>query len=69
MDVLTTKDALPNPAGTKTVAGTVATVGSVLERLTVMPPWGALAFRKTDAEIVVPALTVDWLRLTPPSRG
>jgi hypothetical protein len=46
------------PAAIFTLAGTVATVVSVLKRLTMSPPAGAGALRLTVAVVVAPALTL-----------
>jgi hypothetical protein len=55
--------ALVAPAGTVTLAGTVATDVLLLDRLTTAPPEGAAAVRVTVACEVPPPTTVVGLRL------
>jgi len=58
------KVALVAPAGTVTLAGTVATVASLLESVTTAPPAGAAALRVTVPIEVLPLVTLTGLRLT-----
>jgi len=54
MDVLIVKFALPKPVGTKTVAGTVATVASELDKPTVMRPPGHSRSRTRLRQLFAP---------------
>jgi hypothetical protein len=63
-DVLIVNVALDIPAGTGTVAGTEATV-LLLDRLTTIPPAGALKLRKTVPVAEAPAATVPGETPTP----
>jgi len=58
------KVALVAPAGTVTLAGTVATVASLLESVATAPPAGAAALRVTVPIEVLPLVTLAGLRLT-----
>src|SRR5690348_5563679 len=62
--VVTEKVALVAPAGTVTPAGTEATAGLLLLRLTDAPPAGAAAVRVTVPCDALPAVTLVGLRLS-----
>jgi hypothetical protein len=61
--VVTMKVALVAPAGTVTLAGTVATAVSPLDEVTVAPPEGAGALRVTVPAKLVPPWTLAGLRV------
>jgi len=63
-DVLTVNVALVAPAGTVTLAGTLATEGLLLERETTTPPLGAGPLNVTVAVEELPPVTLDGLRLS-----
>ena len=62
--VVTAKVALVAPAGTVTLAGTVATPVLLLERETAAPPLGAGALNVTSPEAGEPPTTLLGVRLT-----
>jgi hypothetical protein len=68
-NVVTVNDALVAPAGTVTVAGTLADPGRLLLRLTVAPPDGAAAPRVTVPVADVPPGTLVGLTEKPVSAG
>lgn len=51
------------PAATVTRAGTLALVGSLLESVTAMPPYGAAPLRRTVPVEVEPPYPVDGMRV------
>src|SRR5690242_13070676 len=57
-NVVIGKLALRDPAGTVTLAGTLATAGCVLERATTVPPAGANWFNVTTPVAGVPPVTL-----------
>ena len=62
--VATVKFALVAPAGTVTLAGTMATAVLLLESATAAPPAGAAALRVTVPVEGAPPVTLVGLRLT-----
>ena len=67
--VLTVKVALVLPAGTVTLAGTVATLVLLLERVTTAPPLGAGPLSVTVPVEEFPPVTLVGLRLSDESVG
>ena len=67
--VLTGKVAVVPPAGTVTLAGTLATPGLVLESDTTVPPLGAGALSVAVPVEELPPVTLDGLRLREESVG
>src|SRR5438093_13201911 len=67
--VLTVKVALVLPAGTVTLAGTVAAPVLLLDKLTTAPPLGAGALSVTVPVEELPPVTLDGLRLSDESVG
>ena len=67
--VLTVKVALVALPGTVTLAGTLATPGLLLDRLTTAPPLGAGALSVTVPVEELPPVTLDGLRLSAESVG
>src|SRR5437870_13862620 len=67
--VLTVKLALVAPAGTVTLAGTVATPVLLLDRLTTAPPPGAAALSVTVPVDELPPVTLDGLSLSEATGG
>src|SRR5947209_10320106 len=67
--VLTVKVAVVPPAGTVTLAGTVAAPVLLLDRLTTAPPLGAGALSVTVPVEELPPVTLDGLRLREESVG
>ena len=67
--VLTVKLALVAPPATVTLAGTVATLVLLLDRLTTAPPLGAAALSVTVPVEELPPVTLDGLRLSAVSVG
>src|SRR5947199_167983 len=67
--VLTVKVALVLPAGTVTLAGTVAAPVLLLDKLTTAPPLGAGALSVTVPVEELPPVTLDGLRLSEESVG
>ncbi len=67
--VVTVKVALEASAGTVTLAGTMIRSGSPLERLTIVPPWGAGALKLTVPVAEPPAVTLEGLTVTPAKSG
>ncbi len=63
--VVTAKTVLEEPAGTVTVAGTVATAVLLLVSDTAAPPAAAAPERITVPETAVPTVTLDELNVTP----
>src|SRR5436309_4595794 len=67
--VLTVKVALVLPAGTVTLAGTVAAPVLLLDKLTTAPPLGAGALSVTVPVEELPPVTLDGLTLSEESVG
>ena len=67
--MLAVKAALVAPAGTVTLAGTVAAEGLLLARPTLAPPAGAGALRLTVPCDVCPPFTAPGLNVIPVSVG
>src|SRR5437870_5964260 len=67
--VFTVKVALVALPGTVTLAGTLATPGLLLDRLTTAPPLGAGALSVTVPVEELPPVTLDGLRLSAESVG
>src|SRR5213594_103750 len=67
--VLTVKVAVMPPVGTVTLAGTVATPGLLLDRLTTAPPLGAGPLSVTVPVEELPPVTLVGLRLSDESVG
>src|SRR5438094_10025375 len=67
--VLTVKVALVLPAGTVTLAGTVAAPVLLLDKLTTAPPLGAGPLSVTVPVEELPPVTLDGLRLREESVG
>ena len=67
--VLTGKVAVVPPAGTVTLAGTLATPGLVLESDTTVPPLGAGALSVAVPVEELPPVTLDGLRVSAESVG